>query len=243
LVKFVPESLEILHQRIVACEKCRRLRNHCTTVAKIRRRAFLDQEYWGKPIPGFGDIAARLWIIGLAPAAHGANRTGRVFTGDRSGDFLFAALHRTGYANQPTSEHREDGLKLTDCFISAAARCAPPANKPTPNELARCAPFLKAEWALLKKKRCILALGSIAWNASWELIRRQTGDAPSPRTSFGHGATAEFSEDLTLVGCYHPSQQNTFTGRLTPKMLDDILRKCQRITQRAPHHANPAILR
>src|SRR5689334_4763906 len=156
-------TLEFLHQQVVVCGRCERLRSYCADVAREKRRAFAGHEYWGKPVPGFGDPEARIWIIGLAPAAHGGNRTGRVFTGDRSGDFLFAGLHRVGLANQANSISRDDGLVLRDCYISATARCAPPGNKPTPDEVAACAEFLDLEWKLLKRKRVILALGKIAW--------------------------------------------------------------------------------
>src|SRR5881227_1648754 len=159
-------SLEMLHREIVECERCPRLRRYCLGVAAEKRRAFAEWTYWGKPVAGFGDPRASLWIIGLAPAAHGANRTGRVFTGDRSGDFLFAALYRCGYASQQKSERRDDGLSLSDCFISATARCAPPANKPLPQEVANCAKYLDHEWVLLRNKRVLLALGRIGWDAS-----------------------------------------------------------------------------
>jgi uracil-DNA glycosylase family 4 len=177
-------------------------------------------------VPGFGDSAARLWIIGLAPAAHGANRTGRVFTGDRSGDFLFAALHRAGLANQPTSRSADDGLVLRDCYISAAARCAPPGNRPTPQELGRCEGFLDAEWRLLGRKRVILALGKIAWDAALRLCERQ--GVAADRKPFGHGASIRLSDDLRLIGSYHVSQQNTFTGKLTAAMFDRVLKSSMR---------------
>jgi uracil-DNA glycosylase family 4 len=193
-------------------------------VARQRRAAYADQTYWGKPVPGFGDLAARLWIIGLAPAAHGANRTGRVFTGDRSGDFLFAALHRAGLANQATSRSADDGLVLRDCYISAAARCAPPGNRPTPGELARCEGFLDAEWGLLRRKRVILALGKIAWDAALRLCERQ--GLEFARRPFGHAASIRLGDDLRLIGSYHVSQQNTFTGKLTGAMFDRVLRVC-----------------
>lgn len=223
-------TLKQLQNAIESCDRCDRLRAWCNEVATTKKRAYADWDYWGKPVPGFGDGDARLWIIGLAPGAHGANRTGRVFTGDRSGDFLFAALHRTGYANQPTSVKPGDGLVLSDCFISASARCAPPGNKPTPAEVANCSPFLDAEWRLLKRKRVILALGGIAWNAAVALSRRM-GIALDPTPTFAHGATTPVGSSLMLVGSYHVSQQNTFTGRLTVKMFDDVLRKCRALSE------------
>jgi uracil-DNA glycosylase family 4 len=195
-------------------------------VAAAKRRAFADWNYWGKPVAGFGDPKARLWIIGLAPAAHGANRTGRVFTGDRSGDFLFAALYRTGFANQQQSVSRDDGLMLSDCFISATARCAPPDNKPLPDEVGNCSAFLDQEWALLRRKRVILALGGIAWNAALALAARNGCEIGRPRPLFGHAAEVQLCRGLTLIGSYHVSQQNTFTGRLTDAMFDVVLKKC-----------------
>ena len=222
-------SLALLHERVIACTACARLRSYCAGVGTTRRAAFRDWDYWTRPVPGFGDPRARLWIIGLAPAAHGANRTGRIFTGDRSGDFLYAALHRAGFANQPTSVSRDDGLELDDCYISAAARCAPPDNKPSPREIEACAPFLDAEWGLLTRKRAILALGKIAWDAAMRLARRHacSGNPSIPRAEFAHGAAAAVARDLTLIGSYHVSQQNTFTGRLTPAMFDDVLARCR----------------
>lgn len=215
-------SAKILNERVAACARCPRLIEHCREVARTKRRAYLDWEYWGKPVSGFGDLNARLWIIGLAPGAHGANRTGRVFTGDESGNFLYAALHRAGFANQPTSVSREDGLKLTDCYISIAGRCAPPGNKPTTEELVNCSPFLIDEWSLLKRKRVILALGKIAWDAVIRLARQQGCEFAVP--AFGHGACFELSPNLKLLGSYHVSQQNTFTGRLTQVMFDSVLK-------------------
>lgn len=229
--------LEQLHTEVIACERCTRLREYCAEVARVKRRAFLDWDYWGKPVPGFGDGKARLWIIGLAPAAHGGNRTGRVFTGDRSGDFLYAALHRAGYANQATSVSRVDGLRLTDCYISATARCAPPGNKPLPGEVENCAEYLDREWGLLRNKRVILALGKIAWDAAIRLARRQGIDV-ARGAGFGHGAEARLGEGVggvggvgrvggvKLIGSYHVSQQNTFTGKLTEKMFDRVLGQC-----------------
>jgi len=217
------KSLRQLHQRVVACDRCERLRAYCRGVAREKRRAFAQWDYWGAPVPGFGDERAWLWIVGLAPAAHGANRTGRVFTGDRSGDFLFAALHRAGLANQPTSISREDGLRLTGCYISATARCAPPENKPAADEVEACADFLDAEWRLLRHKRVLLALGKIAWDACLSLAARNGVDLPSPRVPFGHGSELRLTSTLALIGSYHVSQQNTFTGKLTVAMFDRVL--------------------
>lgn len=220
-------SLAQLHGAVVACERCARLRTYCGEVARTKRRAFRGWEYWGKPVPGFGDPQARLWIIGLAPAAHGANRTGRVFTGDNSGNFLFAALHRCGRANQANAVSREDGLTLRDCYISATARCAPPENKPTPDEVAACAGYLDAEWRLLKNKRVILALGKIAWDACLALARRNGCEIAKPHVAFGHGAEIQLCDGLTLLGSYHVSQQNTFTGKLTTQMFDSVLERAR----------------
>jgi uracil-DNA glycosylase family 4 len=227
----MPSPMAILQAEIENCARCPRLAVYRAQVAAVKRKAYAHWHYWGRPVAGFGDPAGRLWIIGLAPGAHGANRTGRVFTGDRSGDFLFAALHRLGLASQPTSVRRDDGLTLSNCFISAAARCAPPDNKPLPQELNTCADFLDREWTLLHRKRVILALGSIAWNAAWALIQRQHAAPPAsppaaPRPPFAHGATVPLAGGLVLVGSYHVSQQNTFTGRLTPAMFDAVLRQC-----------------
>lgn len=227
----VVKSLRQLHEQVIGCDRCERLRTYCGEVAATKRRAFLEHDYWGKPVPGFGDPQARLWIVGLAPAAHGGNRTGRVFTGDRSGDFLFAALHRAGYANQAHAVSRGDGLELRNCYISATARCAPPGNKPLPVEVVNCATFLDEEWRLLRKKRAILALGKIAWDASIALARRNGCEIAKPQAAFGHGAAVALCESLTLLGSYHVSQQNTFTGKLTPRMFDDVLRACRQITR------------
>ena len=216
-------SLKQLHIEVEHCTRCERLRTYCQDVARTKRRQFSQWTYWGKPVAGYGDPDARLWIIGLAPAAHGANRTGRVFTGDRSGDFLYAALHRAGYANQATSVSRDDGLKLRDCYISATARCAPPANKPLPQEVANCSSYLDREWTLLVNKRVILALGKIAWDASLALARRNGCVVPKPLPAFAHGARFALGAELTLLGSYHVSQQNTFTGRLTPRMMDQVI--------------------
>ena len=217
----VPEpvgSLAELEARIVGCRRCPRLVAWREEVAREKRRAYADDEYWGRPVPGFGDPAAALLIVGLAPGAHGANRTGRMFTGDRSGDFLYASLHRCGLASQPTSTSREDGLRLRGAWITAPVRCAPPQNRPTTAERDACAPFLAAEFGLLPW-RAALALGGFGWDA----VVRHVG-AVGPRPRFGHGARAELADGRTLIGSYHVSQQNTFTGRLTPDMLDAAVR-------------------
>jgi uracil-DNA glycosylase family 4 len=192
-------------------------------VARTRRRAYQDEVYWGRPVPGFGDPAARIVLVGLAPGAHGANRTGRMFTGDGSGDFLYAALHRAGLASQPTSRARGDGLALRGAFVTAAARCAPPDNRPVPAELARCAPFLDRELAVLGGARVLVALGAIAWDACLAHLARAGATVPRPRPRFAHGAEARLSGAPVLLGSYHPSRQNTQTGRLVPAMLDEVL--------------------
>ena len=217
-------KLAQVHAAIVACEACPRLRRYCATVAREKRRAYRNEVYWGKPVPGFGDPDARLLIVGLAPAAHGANRTGRVFTGDGvggSGDFLMAALHRSGFASIPTSQHPDDGLRLTDAFIAAAVRCAPPDNKPTPEEMTRCLPHLAAEVAALPRVRVVVALGKIGFDAYVQLLKQQ-GMAARPRPSFAHAASFDLPNGQTLIGCYHPSRQNTNTGKLTARMMHDV---------------------
>ncbi len=216
-------TLDGLRERIVACRACPRLVEWREEVAREKRAAFAAEEYWGRPVPGFGDPEARLLVVGLAPAAHGGNRTGRVFTGDRSGDWLFAALHRAGYANQPTSTHRDDGLRLTDCYVAACVRCAPPANKPTPEERDNCLPYLAEELRLLRRVRVLLCLGSFAWDGARRVLGL-LGPAPVRKRPFGHGAEAA-AAPYVLLGSYHPSQQNTFTGRLTARMLDDVLKR------------------
>src|SRR5690349_21026967 len=188
--------------------------------------------YWGRPVPGFGDPDARILVVGLAPAAHGGNRTGRVFTGDASGDFLFAALHAVGLANQPTGRRADDGLALADAYIAAAVRCAPPANKPTPDERARCQPYLERELAILSEVRVLVALGAIAWESCFRVLAAQSGVDAQPRPRFGHGAQAR-AGGFVVVGSYHPSQQNTFTGKLTQPMLRDVLGRAQRLADQA----------
>jgi uracil-DNA glycosylase family 4 len=221
------QSLDDLRRRVVACRACPRLVTWREQVAREKRAAFRDETYWGRPVPGFGDPAARVLVVGLAPAAHGGNRTGRVFTGDRSGDWLFAALHRAGYANQPTSARRGDGLRLTDCYIAACVRCAPPDNKPTPQERDACLPYLAEELRLLTRVRALLCLGSFAWDGALR-VARALGHAARPRPVFGHGVAAVVGP-YTLLGSYHPSQQNTFTGRLTEAMLDGVLERAKEV--------------
>jgi uracil-DNA glycosylase len=210
------------------------LREHCRAVARVRKRAFRDDVYWAKPVPGFGDPLARLLIVGLAPAAHGANRTGRVFTGDgvgASGDFLMSALYRTGFASIPTSQRVDDGLQLRDAYIIAAVRCAPPGNKPSPEEIARCRPHLDAEVGALPHVRVVVALGKIAFDAWLQHVKRQGGSV-SPRPPFAHGSIARFDGAPTLVGCYHPSRQNTNTGTLTPPMMESVFKTAKRLLTR-----------
>lgn len=222
------KELDQLNQEIIHCRKCPRLVRYREEVARTRRRSFLSWDYWGKPVPGFGDPRAELLILGLAPAAHGGNRTGRVFTGDRSGDFLYKALFRAGFANQPTSTHRGDGLALKNAYIAAALRCAPPANKPLPSELANCRPFFERELEI-HRLRAILALGGIAMRAYLNLLKER-GQIPNLAAfPFRHGASYKLPDGLPrLFTSYHPSQQNTFTGKLTDAMLLEVLRDIQK---------------
>ena len=224
-------ALQVVHDNIIACEACPRLRRYCAEVARDRKRAYRDDIYWGKPVPGFGDPMARLLLVGLAPAAHGANRTGRVFTGDGiggSGDFLMGALHRAGFANIPTSRDPNDGLFLRDAFIAAAVRCAPPDNKPTPEEIARCLPHLQAEIDALPHVGVVVALGKIAFDAYLQLLRRRD-IVIRPRPAFAHAARYRLPNGQTLIGCYHPSRQNTNTGKLTAQMMDAVFRQARRV--------------
>jgi uracil-DNA glycosylase family 4 len=222
-------TLASVTRAIVACEQCPRLRAYCATVALARRRAYRDEEYWGRPVPGFGDPRARLVIVGLAPGAHGSNRTGRMFTGDASGDWLYAALHGAGFARLPSSASRDDGQRLTDCWITAAARCAPPGNKPLPEELARCRPYLSDELRLLVRKRVVLALGRIgheAWlkaSGWWERLPARE------RPAFAHAAEHAFPDGTTLLASFHPSRQNTQTGRLTHTMWTRVFTRARQL--------------
>lgn len=222
-------TLRTVREAIVTCERCPRLRDYGARIGREKRRAFRDDTYWARPVPGFGDPNARLLIVGLAPAAHGANRTGRVFTGDGvggSGDFLMAALHRAGFANIPTSQRVTDGLRLHDAFIAAAVRCAPPQNKPAPSEIANCLPHLDAEIQALPRVRLVVALGRIAFDAYLQLLRSK-GEAPSPRPTFAHASVHALPSGHTLLGCYHPSRQNTNTGKLTAAMMDVVFGKAR----------------
>ena len=220
-----------LERRVVSCGRCPRLREYCREVARVRRRAFRHERYWGRPVPAFGDFEARVLVLGLAPAAHGANRTGRMFTGDRSGDWLYGALHRTGFANQPESVARGDGLALRGALVSATCRCAPPGNRPSPGEMEACAGYLDREIELLSDLEVVVALGRIAWDAAIRCAGRTApDDLPRPRPAFGHGAEVALrlragSRPVRLLGSYHPSQQNTFTGRLTRTMLESVFRR------------------
>ena len=214
---------------VVACRACPRLVSWREQVAHDKVARFADQEYWGRPVPGFGDPDARVLILGLAPAAHGGNRTGRIFTGDRSGDFLYASLDRCGFANQPISVSRDDGLRLTGAYVSAVNRCAPPGNKPTPQERDACLPFLGREVAALEEMRVIVALGAFAWDGALRALAA-LGYPAKPKPRFGHGAEAPVGP-YSLIGCFHPSQQNTFTGKLTPSMLDDVMDRARAVAR------------
>ena len=234
----MPRLVDV-HAAIVSCEKCPRLRKYCRQIGKEKRRAYRDDTYWARPVPGFGDPDARILIVGLAPAAHGANRTGRVFTGDGvggSGDFLMSALNRAGFANISTSQRPDDGLTLHDAFILAAVRCAPPANKPTPEEITNCLPHFDAELDALPCISVVVALGKIGFDAYLNLLKHR-GQAVRPRPAFGHGVAHLLANGHTLIGCYHPSRQNTHTGKLTPRMMDDVFRKVRKVLA-APGGAN-----
>jgi uracil-DNA glycosylase family 4 len=224
-------TLAELEAQVVACRRCPRLVAWREQVARERRASFAHEEYWGRPVPGFGDPAARVLVFGLAPAAHGGNRTGRVFTGDRSGDWLFAAMHRAGFANQPASTGRDDGLELHDAWIAAAVRCAPPANRPTPQERDTCLPWSVAELELLPRIRVVVCLGGFAWDAALRLRAAAGLVNPRPRPRFGHDVLFDPGDALPLLGCFHPSQQNTFTGRLTEGMMEAVFERAREVVE------------
>ena len=226
-----PLPLAFIHEQIVACSRCPRLRAYCASVARTKKRAHRDDVYWGRPVPGFGDANARILVLGLAPAAHGANRTGRVFTGDGSGDFLMRAMHANGLASLPTARSADDGLALEDAYILSAVRCAPPDNKPTPAEIAACHAHLVAETSALPRLRVIVALGRIGFDAAWRLLADR-GAGVRPRPPFGHGLVHRPPGAPAVIASYHPSRQNTNTGRLTPSMLDDIFRRATQLARR-----------
>ena len=221
-------SLSTIRQQVISCQRCPRLRAYCARVAKDKRAAYRDEKYWGRPVPGFGDRRARVLVLGLAPGAHGANRTGRMFTGDRSGDFLAAAMHAAGFASIPTSQHPRDGLKLRDAYVTAVVRCAPPENKPTTREMRHCHSYLEAEVASLPQIRVVVALGKIAFDAYWRLIAEHDV-APRPRPRFAHGYVFRADGVPALITSYHPSQQNTNTGKLTQPMLTDVLSQAKKL--------------
>ena len=225
-------TLAELEADVVACRRCPRLVAWREQVARERRASFAHEEYWGRPVPGFGDPAARVLVFGLAPAAHGGNRTGRVFTGDRSGDWLFGAMHRAGLANQPTSTHRDDGLELHDAWIAAAVRCAPPANRPTPQERDTCLPWTVRELELLPRPSVVVCLGGFAWDAALRLRAAAGLVNPRPRPRFGHDVLFDPGDRLPLLGCFHPSQQNTFTGRLTEGMMEAVFARARALAER-----------
>jgi uracil-DNA glycosylase family 4 len=224
-----PAELTLLNQEIIACTRCSRLIDHCRKVGREKRRAYLDWDYWARPVPSFGDPGARLLILGLAPGAHGSNRTGRPFTGDGSGNFLYPVLHKAGFASQPNATHREDGLRLLDAYITAAVRCAPPENKPTPQEIAACAPYLDREFAALKSVKVVVVLGKIAFDAYLNYLKRRGELERKSGFVFGHGKSYKLPGGRTLLCSYHPSLQNTLTGKLTEKMFLDIFRKAARL--------------
>jgi uracil-DNA glycosylase family 4 len=234
----IPSQLVQLNQEIVACTRCPRLVAYRQKIGREKRRAYLDWEYWAKPVPGFGDPRARVLILGLAPGAHGSNRTGRPFTGDGSGNFLYRVLHKAGFASQPTAAHKDDGLTLSDSYITAAVRCAPPQNKPTPQEIARCAPFLDREFGALEEVQVVVALGKIAFDAYLNYLKRAGALQSKSGFAFAHGAEYPLPGGRVLLSAYHPSLQNTNTGKLTEKMLLDVFKRAGKLVGRStprPH--------
>ena len=233
----MPSLLSCLNEEVVACRRCPRLVTYREQVAREKRRAYRDCEYWGKPVPGFGDPEARVLILGLAPGAHGSNRTGRPFTGDSSGNFMYPVLHRTGFASQPGATHSNDGLRLNDAYITAAVRCAPPQNKPLPEEIANCATFLDREIALLKNVRVVVALGRIGFDAYLNYLKRRGVLKSKKDFVFGHGAQYELPDGRILLASYHPSNQNTQTGKLTREMFTEIFRRASRLAKSSTQRA------
>jgi uracil-DNA glycosylase len=229
-------GLRELEHEVISCRRCPRLVAWREEVARVRRAAFAAEEYWGRPVPSFGDPDASVLVLGLAPAAHGGNRTGRIFTGDRSGDWLFGSMYRTGFANQPTSISRDDGLRLRGAWVTAAVRCAPPANRPTPAERDNCLPYLVTELGLLESVRVIVTLGSFAWDAALRTLAALGEPRTRPRPKFGHGAKAGVGR-FALLGCYHPSQQNTFTGKLTEPMIDAVFERAKELVDRGQNQS------
>ncbi len=224
-------AIEAINAQLIACRRCARLVDWREQVAAEKRAAFADDDYWGRPVPGFGDPDARVLVVGLAPAAHGANRTGRMFTGDRSGDWLFRALHRSGFANRPESESIDDGLALTDCYVTSSVHCAPPANRPTSEEQNECESWLMREIDAFGALRVIIALGGIGFDRVLRVGRRRGWMVPVPKPRFGHGVELELTDAMRLVASYHPSQQNTFTGRLTEQMLDAVFERARELLE------------
>lgn len=224
-----PQSLEVLNSRIIMCNLCPRLRGHCTEVARVRRRAYADWEYWGRPVPSFGDPEARILALGLAPGAHGSNRTGRPFTGDGSGDFLYPVLHEAGFASHPQARSRDDGMQLTGLWITSVVRCAPPGNKPAPDELRNCAPFVDQEMALLKNLRVVVCLGKIAFDGLLAHEQRRGASFARARYTFSHGAEYTLPSGLRAIASYHPSLQNTNTGKLTRPMFLQIFKRARQL--------------
>lgn len=227
------QTFQVVNEQIIRCRLCPRLVEYREAVARKKRWQFQDWTYWGRPVPGSGDPDASLFVVGLAPAAHGGNRTGRIFTGDRSGDWLYEALYRYGFANQSESIHRDDGLRLTDCYIAAVVRCAPPDNKPLPSEFDHCRSYLLAELRLLKEVRVVVALGKIAFDHFLKACRELGYPVPSPVPTFGHGVMYALPWSATLLGSYHPSQQNTFTGKLTRPMFHAVFRRARKLVDDA----------
>lgn len=228
----MPSLLQVLNQEVIACRRCVRLTQYREMIGREKRRAYMDWEYWAKPVPGFGDPNARVLLLGLAPGAHGSNRTGRPFTGDASGKFMYPILYKTGFASQPTAERLDDGLKLVDCYITAAVRCAPPDNKPTPEEIAACAPYLDREIAALKNLKVVVALGKIGFEAYLNFLRRQDHAIAKKDYIFGHAAEYKMPNGVTLLASYHPSNQNTATGKLTEKMFTEIFKRAKKLAAR-----------